>query len=182
MNNFDVAKWNKRRYLAEANLLESVADQVATEINKAIDVVDENLSYMDFALAVAKILKEEYGSQNFGAFMNVLNAELGMNEALNEAKDDFYPDSPEALRQATQTAKEILDKHKESIKMIAKKYEGQPGKSREMMDELNDLIDADLEGIPFQDYVSNKVRGVLGKALFRYYASKNPELSKMMEQ
>ena len=86
MNNFDVAKWNKRRYLAEANLLESVADQVATEINKAIDVVDENLSYMDFALAVAKILKEEYGSQNFGAFMNVLNAELGMNEALNEAE------------------------------------------------------------------------------------------------
>ena len=167
MNNFDVAKWNKQRYLAEANLLESVADQVATEINKAIDVVDENLSYMDFALAVAKILKEEYGSQNFGAFMNVLNAELGMNEA---------------LRQATQTAKEILDKHKESIKMIANKYEGQPGKSREMMDELNDLIDADLEGIPFQDYVSNKVRGVLGKALFRYYASKNPELSKMMEQ
>ena len=86
MSNFDVAKWNKQRYLAEANLLESVADQVATEINKAIDVVDENLSYMDFALAVAKILKEEYGSQNFGAFMNILNAELGMNEALNEAE------------------------------------------------------------------------------------------------
>jgi hypothetical protein len=86
MNNFDVAKWNKQRYLAEANLLESTADQVATEINKAIDVVDKNLSYMDFALAVAKILKEEYGSQNFGAFMNVLNAELGMNETLNEAE------------------------------------------------------------------------------------------------
>ena len=42
------------------------------------------------------------------------------------------------------------------------------------------LIDADLEGIAFQEYVSNKVKGVLGKALFRYYASQNPELSKMM--
>ncbi len=83
---FDVAKWNKQRYLAEAGLLESTADLVATAINQAIDTVDESLSYQDFALAVAKILKEEYGSQNFGPFMEVLHAELGMNESLNEAE------------------------------------------------------------------------------------------------
>ena len=99
---------------------------------------------------------------------------------MNEAKDDFYPDSPEALRQATQTAKEILEKNRDSIKIIADKYKGQRGKSREMMDELDALIDADLEGIAFQEYVSDKVKGVLGKALFRYYASQNPELSKIM--
>ena len=181
MSQFDVTKWNKQRYLAEANLLESTADLTASAINKAIDSVDENLSYMDFALAVAKILKEEYGSQNFSPFMRILHAELGMDESVNEAKDNFYPDSPEALRQATQTAKDILDKYKDTIKKIADKYEGQPNKSRQMMDELNDLLDADLKGIPFEDYVSNKVRGVLGKALFRYYASKNPELNKLMK-
>jgi hypothetical protein len=49
-----------------------------------------------------------------------------------------------------------------------------------MMDELNALIDVDLEDVPFQDYVSNKVKGTLGKALFRYYAQKNPELAKIM--
>jgi hypothetical protein len=82
---FDVHKWNKRRYLAEAGLLESTADLAAKAINKALDTVDESLSYQDFALAVATILKDEYGSQNFGPFMEVLHAELGM-KPLNEAE------------------------------------------------------------------------------------------------
>jgi hypothetical protein len=104
---FDVAKWNKQRYLAEAGLLESTADLVATAINQAIDTVDESLSYQDFALAVAKILKEEYGSQNFDPFMEVLHAELGMNESLNEAetsdieKIDFeYTENEDLFRKA----------------------------------------------------------------------------------
>ena len=82
---FDVHKWNKRRYLAEAGLLESTADLAAKAINKALDTVDESLSYQDFALAVATILKDEYGSQNFGPFMEVLHTELGM-KPLNEAE------------------------------------------------------------------------------------------------
>lgn len=113
--------------------------------------------------------------------MEVLHAELGMEESINEVKDDYYPDSPEALSAATAKAKEILDKHKASIKTIADKYEGQANKSSEMQKELNALIDADLEGLPFKQYVSDKVKGTLGKALFRYYASKNPELAKMMK-
>ena len=78
---FDVAKWNKQRYLAEAGLLESTADLAANAINQAINIVDESLSYQDFALAVAKILKDEYGSQNFDPFMEILPAELGMEES-----------------------------------------------------------------------------------------------------
>ena len=113
--------------------------------------------------------------------MEVLHAELGIGESVNEAKDEYYPDSPEALSSATAKAKEILEKHKSSIKKIADKYEGQPKKSREMQDELNALIDADLKGVPFEEYVSDRVRGTLGKALFRYYASQNPELSKIMK-
>ena len=170
---FNVHKWNKQRYLAEANIHESLAQ----EINK---ILPESLGYKEFAKAVATILKDEYGSHNFGPFMDVLHSELGIDESVNEVKDDYYPDSPEALSAATAKAREILDKHKESIKTIANKYEGQANKSREMMDELNALVDVDLEGLPFKQYVSDRVKGTLGKALFRYYAKKNPELAKIM--
>ena len=86
---FDVAKWNKQRYLAEAGLLESTANLAANAIDQAIDTVDENLSYQDFALAVAEILKDKYGSQNFNPFMGVLHAELGIKESLNEDKENL---------------------------------------------------------------------------------------------
>jgi hypothetical protein len=77
---FNVHKWNKQRYLAEANIHESLAQ----EINK---ILPESLGYKEFAKAVATILKDEYGSQNFGPFMKVLHVELGMEESLNEVED-----------------------------------------------------------------------------------------------
>jgi hypothetical protein len=83
---FNTTKWFKQQYLSEAGLLENISDKTATVISKAIETVDENLSYKDFALAVAKILKDEYGSQNFNPFMEVLHAELGMKESLSEAE------------------------------------------------------------------------------------------------
>lgn len=55
-------------------------------MDQAIAKVDESLSYKDFALAVATILKDEYGAHNFNPFMEVLHAELGMDESLNEAE------------------------------------------------------------------------------------------------
>jgi len=112
----------------------------------------------------------------------LIEADLLQDNKVEEVKDIFYPDSPEALSAATAKAREILDKHKASIKAIADRYEGQSGKGRQMQDELNALIDADLKGIPFEDYVSNKVRATLGKALFRYFAQKNPELASMMNR
>ena len=91
MSNFDSNKWFKNQYLTEAGLTESVAGQAAKAIDAAIESVDESLSYRDFAIAVATILKDEYGSQNFGSFMEVLHAELGMEESLNEEiKYDTY--------------------------------------------------------------------------------------------
>ena len=62
-------------------------NEVAKAIDNAIASVDENLSYKDFAIGVAAILKDEYGSHNFGPFMKVLHAELGMDESLNENED-----------------------------------------------------------------------------------------------
>ncbi len=77
---FDVSKWNKQRYLAEAG--EELQNPIAKAIN---NVLPENLGYKEFAKAVARVLKDEYGSQNFKPFMNVLHDELGM-EPLNEAE------------------------------------------------------------------------------------------------
>lgn len=68
------------------DLNENKAAETTKAIDSAIASVDENLSYKDFAIAVAAILKDEYGSQNFNPFMKVLHAELGMEESLNEAE------------------------------------------------------------------------------------------------
>ena len=82
MSDFNIHAWKKNQYLAEAGLGSSQAQSLANLINDAIMQVDEFLSYRDFAIAVAIILKEEYGSHNFGKFMEVLHAELGINEGL----------------------------------------------------------------------------------------------------
>ena len=54
-----------------------VASLVPLLIN-AINQVDENLSYKDFAEAIAAILIDEYGSHNFAPFMGVLHNKLGI--------------------------------------------------------------------------------------------------------
>ena len=69
------------------DLTENTAAQAAKAMDDAIASVDDSLSYKDFALAVAAILKDEYGSHNFGPFMKILHAELGMEESLNENED-----------------------------------------------------------------------------------------------
>ncbi len=79
---FDVSKWNKQRYLAEAG--EELQNPIAKAINNTLP---ENLGYKEFAKAVARVLKDEYGSQNFKPFMNVLHDELGM-EPLNEEAEE----------------------------------------------------------------------------------------------
>ena len=81
---FNVHKWNKQRYLAEAGIYEAATLDLAKEINK---ILPESLGYKEFAKAVAKVLKDEYGSQNFKSFMNVLHDELGM-EPLNEETEE----------------------------------------------------------------------------------------------
>jgi hypothetical protein len=53
------------------------SDELSKGINKAIIAVNDSLSYEDFALAVAKVLIDEYGDQNFKPFMDVLKKELG---------------------------------------------------------------------------------------------------------
>jgi hypothetical protein len=54
------------------------SDKLAKEIMKSIDKIDDSMSYKDLAIAVGKILKDEYGSHNYDGFMQVLHKELGI--------------------------------------------------------------------------------------------------------
>lgn len=58
-------------------------------INKAIDQIDPNLNYKDFAQAIAIIIKDEYGSHNLNPFMDELHAYLGMSEVKEGANDNL---------------------------------------------------------------------------------------------
>ena len=90
MSQFNTSKWFKTQYLKEANLYEEKSDLAAKAIDQAIAGVDESLSYSDFAKAVATILKNEYGVQNYDKFMEVLHSELGMNEEISDYEMVLY--------------------------------------------------------------------------------------------
>lgn len=68
---------NKQR-LQEIAGITPASRTLAGLINKAINSVDQNLSYKDFAEAVAYILKQNYGSHNFDPFMDILKQELNI--------------------------------------------------------------------------------------------------------
>ena len=52
------------------------SDKLSSEINKAINRIDDSMSYVDLAQAVAKILKNEYGSHNYEPFIKELRKAL----------------------------------------------------------------------------------------------------------
>ena len=56
---------------------------LSSEIKQAIEKVDPNMSYVDFAVAVANVIKDDYGNHNIEPFMKVLHKELNLN---NESK------------------------------------------------------------------------------------------------
>jgi len=78
------------------NLTENKAQEAASAIDKALMGVDESLSYKDFALAVARVLMDAYGQHNFMPFMDILHAELGISESLNENFDNTLGEEFEA--------------------------------------------------------------------------------------
>jgi hypothetical protein len=58
-------------------------NQLSKEIKQAINNIDPNMSYIDFAVAVADIIKNDYGSHNIEPFMKALYKELSL---MNESK------------------------------------------------------------------------------------------------
>ena len=104
---FNVHKWNKQRYLAEAGLQESIPQKAATAIDKILDKVDPpGITPEDLGKAIAIIVKNGYQAELQKRFMDVLHSELGM-KPLNEAETseietiDFeYTDNEGLFRKA----------------------------------------------------------------------------------
>ena len=104
---FDVHKWNKQRYLAEAGLQESISQKAATAIDKILDEVDPpGITPEDLGKAIAIIVQNGYQAELQKRFMDVLHSELGM-KPLNEAETseietiDFeYTDNEGLFRKA----------------------------------------------------------------------------------
>ena len=72
-------KTQNENHIPEFNVFESKdSDALAKGINKAIIKIDDSMSYKDFALAIGKILRDDYGKHNFEPFMKVLHKDLGM--------------------------------------------------------------------------------------------------------
>lgn len=75
------SKWYKEKGGDWKTKKESVNESAKSEklailITKVIDKVDKSLSYKDFAMAVGKILKDDYGSHVYSIFLQELNKEL----------------------------------------------------------------------------------------------------------
>lgn len=61
----------------EAEGRDTESETLQHAIVRAINEIDESMSYQDFAKAVANVLREEYGTHNFEPFMKTLKDELG---------------------------------------------------------------------------------------------------------
>lgn len=66
---------NKQRLQELAGITPS-STQLAGLITKAIDSIDNNLSYEDFAAAVAHVLIQDYGKHNYAPFIESLKKNL----------------------------------------------------------------------------------------------------------
>ena len=75
---------------------------------KAIEKVDDSLSYTDLAIAVAEIIKEQYGDHNIAPFMKELHKQLSIKESVNEDEEVFMASN--SLNKIIEDATELLDK------------------------------------------------------------------------
>ena len=106
-------KLQERQESADGNKSQDVAKGIHTAINN----VDESLHYRDFAKAVAITLKENYGTHNIAPFMEVLHAELGINEVKVESLEENKILKQAKLSSAEyQRAKKLKDFNKEDYK------------------------------------------------------------------
>mgnify|MGYP001277764629 CR=1 FL=1 len=62
--------------LSEIPMFTPKSDKLVPFINKAIDKVDDSLSITDFALAVTKIVEQEYGSHLYADFFKIVKVKM----------------------------------------------------------------------------------------------------------
>jgi len=51
-------------------------EDLSVLIKDSISKIDDNLSYEDFAIAVANVIKDDYGTHNYKPFLDKLKEEL----------------------------------------------------------------------------------------------------------
>lgn len=87
MAHFDVNKWNKQRYLAEAG------EEIQGSVSKAIaDAIPEDYGIEDLAKDISYILKTYYGPEGnkYNKFMDIVHNDLGMIPVNEEKSYDTY--------------------------------------------------------------------------------------------
>tara|TARA_B100000953_G_C17798652_1_gene351380 strand:- start:273 stop:506 length:234 start_codon:yes stop_codon:yes gene_type:complete len=62
--------------LSEIPMFTSKSEKVIPFILKGIDKVDDSLSITDFALAVTKIVEQEYGSHLYADFFKIVKIKM----------------------------------------------------------------------------------------------------------
>ena len=74
----DIISEEYKRMQKIAGILKESAqsDELSKEIDKSISKIDNNMSYVDFAHAVANILKSEYGSHLYDKFIDELKSKM----------------------------------------------------------------------------------------------------------
>ena len=73
-----VGRENKDKYEACVKSVKKQYNMESAEINEEDISIDGDFSHTEFAIAVAEVLKNEYGSDKFDSFMEVLHKELGI--------------------------------------------------------------------------------------------------------
>ena len=71
----------KRIFLSNMNESKQ-SDELAIAINAAIEKIDDSMSYVDFAQAVGKVIRDEYGTHLYKEFKKEINKSL--KESVNE--------------------------------------------------------------------------------------------------
>ena len=74
----DIISEEYKRMQKIAGILKESAqsDELSKEIDKSISNIDDSMSYVDFAHAVANILKSEYGSHLYDKFIDELKSKI----------------------------------------------------------------------------------------------------------
>jgi hypothetical protein len=99
--------------LIQLLLKEDKGLELVPYIVKAINQVDENLSYKDLASAIATVIKDEYGTHVIKIFMEELHIQLGINEENTIDPTDKQAEYTEELRQ-------IFNQYRPSIQLFNK--------------------------------------------------------------
>lgn len=100
----------QKRNLKKESVNESTkSDKLASLINTVIDKVDSSLSYKDFAMAIGKILKDEYGSHLYSMFVQELNKELKRENESIKLTSLMMPKSNNSIKETfTQSIRNLF--------------------------------------------------------------------------